>query len=314
MVGGYDLPSLEIASALFERIHPEVHPVSSLECAEMTKLVENTFRFVAIGFSNELSRIARAFGLNSWEVIGAARTKNFGFELCFPGLIGGHCIPIDPHYLSWALRNKRQIANFVDVAERAHQDMKRDALDLIQRSLNQYGRGFADSSVLFLGITYKKNVGDIRESAALELMKKLLSANATVSFWDPVRAKNTIRPRPRISFSDEERAFLSRKTSDKLELDDGGEYHFRPDELTGQWEAIKDRVLSGEFHCIVLATAHPEFDTSYNDLVFGSARVPLVDLANGVPSWIERSFSAELADQMKEQLRNQPSYMLVGYQ
>lgn len=312
VVGGYDDESLEIAAALFRHIHAKVHTVSSLECAEMTKLVENTFRFVSIGFSNELSRIAKAFGLNAWEVIGAAQTKMFGFDLCSPGLIGGHCIPIDPHYLSWALRNKREIATFVDVAERAHQDIKREALELIQRALNHKGRGFADSRILFLGIAYKKNVADIRESAPLELMKKLLAANANVTFWDPVRGRHPIRSRPKVFFTEKERLFLSEEFSDQLQKDGFGKSYFEPDELTGDWSKLRTPVLN-DYHCIVLATAHKEFDETYYELALNDSHPLFVDLTNGVFSWIEKAFSSDEAAKHRAALLKDPRYLLVGY-
>ena len=148
----------------------------------MVKLVENTFRFTSIAFANEMARVAKTLGLNVWEVIDAARSKQFGFQLCFPGLIGGHCLPIDPHYLSWVIRNQRLAATFVDVAESEHQRMRREAFDLIQRLLNQHSKGIAGASVLFFGVSYKKGVGDIRESAAIKLMQKLHASGSQVSF------------------------------------------------------------------------------------------------------------------------------------
>lgn len=161
IVGGKDKPSREIAKTLYKEVFDDVLTVKTLETAEMIKLVENTFRFISIAFSNEIAIAAKMLGLNVWEIIDAAKTKEFGFELCFPGLIGGHCLPIDPHYLAWAIRNRRLAATFVDVAESEHQNMRREAFDLIQRLLNQQNKGIAGASVLFFGVSYKKNVGDI---------------------------------------------------------------------------------------------------------------------------------------------------------
>jgi UDP-N-acetyl-D-glucosamine dehydrogenase len=148
----------------------------------MIKLVENTFRFVSIGFANEMARIARAFGLNVWEIIRVARTKGFGLDLCYPGLIGGHCIPIDPHYLDWAVRRRRLSSAYIGVAERAHQLTRVDAISLIRRLLNHQKKDLYGARILFFGIAYKKNVSDFRESPSLDLMKGLFERGSTLSF------------------------------------------------------------------------------------------------------------------------------------
>jgi UDP-N-acetyl-D-glucosamine dehydrogenase len=311
IVGGIDSLSADIASSLYSIIYDDVRLVSSLETAEMIKLVENTFRFVAIGFSNEMSRIARTFGLNVWEIIDAVKTKDFGLEICYPGLIGGHCVPIDPHYLGWALRNRRQIANFVDVAEQAHQDMRRDALDLIQNLLNRNDRGFAGSSILFFGTSYKKNVGDIRESAAIDLMKKLHSSKAKIAFWDPVRAKHLLRTRPRIEFSESECRLLSENTLTALAVDSDGNRYFEPEELKGTWPELRERILGGEFNCIVLSTDHDEFKTCYGEILSETTNPPIADLANCIPSWLEGA-SIEQRERARKVLESGSRYMLLG--
>src|SRR5262249_7214023 len=152
IIGGKDVASRGVAKQFYETVFEKVRPVKNLETAEMIKLVENTFRFTSIAFANEITRLAKALGLNGWEIIEAARSKGFGFELCLPGLIGGHCLPIDPHYLNSAVRSRRLAATLVDVAESEHQNMRREAFDLIQRLLNQQNLGIAKSSILFLGV------------------------------------------------------------------------------------------------------------------------------------------------------------------
>jgi UDP-N-acetyl-D-glucosamine dehydrogenase len=313
IVGGADEQSRNVAVALYESIFSEVRAVESLESAEMIKLVENTFRFISIGFANEMARIARAFGLDIWSIIEAAKTKGFGLDLCFPGLIGGHCLPIDPHYLSWTVRNRRQMATFVDVAESAHQSMRRDALDLIQRLLNQRKRGVSGAAILFLGIAYKKNVGDIRESAVLELMKRLYIYGADVHFWDPVRATHAAKHRPRLLFSDEERRLLAAGQPELLPQLPDGSHYYEPAELAGSWDELRQRVLQGGFDCVVLATDHDIFHTVYMDLLLADEGPPIADLRNAIQTWLKKiEPPADTAKIVAEKLQQRSKYMLMG--
>jgi UDP-N-acetyl-D-glucosamine dehydrogenase len=313
IVGGVDERSRDIAVALYESIFTKVFAVDSLEAAEMIKLVENTFRFISIGFANEMTRIARAFGLNIWNIIEAAKTKDFGLELCFPGLIGGHCLPIDPHYLSWTVRNRRQMATFVDVAESAHQAMRRDALDLVQRLLNQRRQGVSGASILFFGVAYKKNVGDIRESAVLELMKRLFIYGAEVHFWDPVRATHAAKHRPRVIFSDEESKLLSAVQLANLPRTAQGNYYFEPGEEAGSWDKVRERVFQGDFDCVVLATDHDIFHTAFMDLILADEGPPIADLRNAIQIWLQGAdFPADKVKLLKEKLQERSKYMLMG--
>lgn len=314
VIGGLDSASLGAAAALYKgNVCREIRFVSSLEAAEMVKLVENTFRFVAIGFSNELSRIARTFGLNVWELIDAVKTKDFGLDICYPGLIGGHCLPIDAHYLGWALRQRRYIASFVDVAEKAHQDMRQDAFDLIQSLLNRNNRGVANSNILFFGISYKKNVGDIRESAAIDLIKKLYSANANVAFWDPVRSKHSLRLCPQIAFSDSECELLSEKSSAAMFVNSKtGQRYFQPEELKSTWEELRYRIVGSEFHCIVLAADHDEFRQAYGDLVLTQDAPSIADLSNCIPNWFNALPAGPEKDRIQSLLRQPGRYTLLG--
>lgn len=313
IVGGVDRQSTDVAVALYKRVFRDVLPVEGPETAEMIKLVENTFRFISIGFANEMARIARAFGLNIWDIIDAARTKGFGLDLCSPGLIGGHCLPIDPHYLNWTVRNRRQMATFVDVAESAHQSMRRDAIDLILRLLNQKKRGVPGSSILFFGIAYKKNVGDIRESAVLDLMKRLYVYGADIHFWDPVRASSAVRHRPRLSFSEEEcRLLTAQQLESLIELPDGGRY-LEPNEMEGTWDKLREQMTMGEFDCIVLATDHDAFKDAYADILLADEAPPIADLRNAVEDWLKGLKAGdEVADRLRSRLQDRARYMLLG--
>lgn len=313
IVGGLDDSSREMAAALYETVFDEVYRVESLEAAEMVKLVENTFRFISIAFANEMARIARAFGLNIWDIIEAAKTKKFGLDLCSPGLIGGHCIPIDPHYLGWKVRQQRQVATFVDVAESAHQFIRRDAIDLIQRLLRQRDRGLPKTPILFFGVAYKKNVSDIRESAVLELMKKLYIYGADVHFWDPIRAEQPLVRRPRLIFSEDESRLLMPTTLEGLPRNSDGKHYTEPPDLTGTWEQLRARILGPEFACVVIATDHDAFDHTYADLLQAPDGPLIADLRNAIPAWLRRS---SLAPDTKLKLRakidDRSRYMLLG--
>lgn len=310
IVGGIDESSRDMAAALYGAIFSEVRPVESLEAAEMVKLVENSFRFISIGFANEMARIARAFGLNIWDIIDAAKTKPFGLDLCFPGLIGGHCIPIDPHYLGWTVRHRRQVATFIDVAESAHRHIRQDALDLIQRLLRQRDKGLPRTAILFFGIAYKKDVGDIRESAALELMKKLHIYGADVYFWDPMHTAHPVKQRPRMVFFEDESRLLPPTALAGLERSNE-KYYAEPKELTGDWEDLRDQILGSKFACVIIAAEHSVFKDTYADLLSSDAGPAIADLRNAIPAWLQT-----LPDTQRETLRgrleDRSRYMLLG--
>ena len=314
IVGGIDQVSCETASALYRTVFSDVHPVASLEAAELTKLVENTFRFISIGFANEMARVARSFGLNVWDIIEAAKTKPFGLDLCFPGLVGGHCLPIDPHYLGWAYRNRRNVATFVDVAERSHQDARRDAFDLVLRLLSQQARGLPDASILFFGVAYKKNVGDTRESGVIDLMKKLYGYGARLTFWDPVRARQLVKRNLHVTFSEAERQLLSKTALEKLTKGDSGESFFEPRELEGDWQDVRKEVLYNGFDCIVLATDHTEFQPAYLELLTETNAPPMADINNAIKSWLRTAqLAPEQENEVKRHLLDRSRFMLFGF-
>lgn len=314
IVGGINKASSDAAQALYQTVFQRVHPVDSPEAAEMIKLVENTFRFISIGFANEMARVARSFGLNIWDIIEAAKTKGFGLDLCFPGLIGGHCLPIDPHYLGWAYRNRRNVATFVDVAERSHQDARRDALDLTLRILCQQGKGVPGSSILFLGVAYKKNVGDTRESGVLDLMRKLYSYGANLSFWDPVRARQLVKHDLRLTFTEAERRQFCGMAVEGLTTGDNGNRYYSPRELEGDWEQVRNEVLCRSFDCIVLATDHADFHSAYYELLTAEGGAPIVDINNAVTMWLRTAeLTPEQHDSVRRAIHDRSHFMLFGY-
>jgi UDP-N-acetyl-D-glucosamine dehydrogenase len=161
-------------------------PVSSPKVAEMVKLLENTFRAVNIALVNEVAIICDRLQIDVWEVIEAAKTKPYGFMPFYPGPgLGGHCIPVDPHYLSWKLKTLNYNARFVQLATEINFDMPRYVLNKITDGLNEEGKALKGAQVLILGVAYKPDVGDVRESPALDLIQLLLEKKAHVTYHDP---------------------------------------------------------------------------------------------------------------------------------
>ena len=190
VVGGVSSMSTEVAAALYQTIVERVHKVSSARVAETAKLLENTFRSVNIGLVNELAQLCYHLGIDSWEVIKAAATKPFGFMAFYPGPgIGGHCIPLDPHYLSWKARLHGFEARFIGLAEEVNSRMPRHVVQLVQDGLNEQGKALKGSRVLVLGVAYKRDINDVRESPALGIVDQLLHKGAVVSYHDPFIAE-----------------------------------------------------------------------------------------------------------------------------
>lgn len=186
VMGGVTPACLEVAQTLYETAIERVVPVSSPEVAEMVKLLENTFRAVNIGLVNEVLLMCDKLGLDVWEVIDAAATKPFGFMKFTPGPgLGGHCIPIDPLYLSWKLKTLNYTARFIDLASEVNTEMPRYWVQKVQDALNDDGRAVRGSRVLVLGVAYKRDVDDVRESPALDIIHLLYEKGALVSYHDP---------------------------------------------------------------------------------------------------------------------------------
>ena len=186
VVGGVSAMSTEVAAALYQTIVERVHKVSSARVAETTKLLENTFRSVNIALVNEMAQLCYHLGIDSWEVIQAAATKPFGFMPFYPGPgIGGHCIPLDPHYLSWKARLHGFEARFISLAEEVNSHMPQHVVQLVQDGLNEREKALKGSRVLVLGVAYKRDINDVRESPALGIVDQLMHKGAQVSYHDP---------------------------------------------------------------------------------------------------------------------------------
>ena len=186
ILGGITPKCGEMGEFLYQTIVEQVVRVSSPETAEMSKLLENTFRAINIGLANEVAIMCEKLGIDVWEVIDAAATKPFGFMKFTPGPgLGGHCIPIDPHYLSWKLKTLDYNARFIELASEMNTSMPFHMMDLVREGLNRNGKGIFGSQIIVIGVAYKKNVNDVRESPALDVMKLLDNDGAELSFYDP---------------------------------------------------------------------------------------------------------------------------------
>jgi UDP-N-acetyl-D-glucosamine dehydrogenase len=186
VVGGMTPACSELARALYATAIDTVVPVSSPRVAEMVKLLENTFRAVNIGLVNEIALMCNTLGINVWEVIDAARTKPFGFMPFYPGPgLGGHCIPIDPFYLSWKARQNGFEPRFIELAGHINASMPHVVVDKITEALNAHRKSLNGSRVLVAGVAYKRDIDDIRESPALDVMGLLDDKGARLSYSDP---------------------------------------------------------------------------------------------------------------------------------
>jgi len=224
VVGGIDATSTAVAQVLYEQVVGTVVPVSSTQAAEMVKLLENTFRAVNIGLANEFALICHRLDVDVWEVIEAASTKPFGFMPFYPGPgLGGHCIPIDPFYLSWRARQAGFESRFIDLAGDINAGMPRFVVELIVAALNVRGKPLRRARIHLFGISYKPGVSDVRESPAIDIGQLLQQGGAVVSYSDPHV--------PTVSKGD-------------LVLE----------------EVPCERALKQGFDCGVITTAHSEFD------------------------------------------------------
>ncbi len=186
IIGGVTPSCGAVAKALYEKAVERVVLVSSTQTAEMVKLLENTFRAVNIGLVNEIAIMCDRLKLDVWEVIDAAATKPFGFHAFYPGPgLGGHCIPIDPHYLSWKLKLLNYNARFIELAGEINAAMPRYVVNRLIHALNSRRKCLNGAQVLVVGVAYKKNVSDVRESPALDILELLREGGAEISYHDP---------------------------------------------------------------------------------------------------------------------------------
>jgi UDP-N-acetyl-D-glucosamine dehydrogenase len=186
VVGGITPACTELATALYDSCIDVTVPVSSPEAAELVKLLENTFRSVNIAMVNEMAIVCDKLGVDVWEVIEAAATKPFGFMKFTPGPgIGGHCIPLDPHYLAWKMRTLNYKTRFIDLASEINSQMPAYVVDKVAHALNAERKAVNGSNILVLGVAYKRDIDDVRESPALDVIRLLEESGANVSFHDP---------------------------------------------------------------------------------------------------------------------------------
>ncbi len=197
VVGGVTPTCAELTAAVLRTINPHIHLVSTPRAAEMTKLLENIFRSVNIALVNELALLSERMGIDMWEVIGAARTKPFGFMPFYPGPgVGGHCIPVDPYYLSWKAREYDFFTKFIQLAAETNEAMPHHVAALVAEALARRGKTVRGARILALGVAFKKDVDDARNSPAERLIELLLAQGADVSFHDPHVARFRIGGNP----------------------------------------------------------------------------------------------------------------------
>jgi len=186
VIGGVTPHCVDLGAAIYGKFIERMVPVSSPEAAELTKLLENTFRMINIGLANEMAQVCDRLGVDVWEVIDAAATKPFGYMKFTPGPgLGGHCIPLDPHYLAWKMRTLHYKTRMIQVADEINSEMPGFWVGKVQDALNDRAVALKGSRVLVLGVAYKKDIDDMRESPALEIMDLLSQKGAKVSYHDP---------------------------------------------------------------------------------------------------------------------------------
>ena len=245
VVGATSPEGLAVADALYGAVIVRTVPVSSARAAEATKIVENTFRAVNIALVNELKMAFMKMDIDVWEVIEAAKTKPFGFMPFYPGPgLGGHCIPIDPFYLTWKAREYGVATRFIELAGEVNTGMPDFVVQRVMEVLNEQGKSLKGSKILMLGLAYKSNVDDDRESPAYHLMEKLEAKGATVEYNDPYI--------PEIRLTREFAKYAGRKSVP----------------------------ITGTYDLVLVATAHDEYKT----VNFAALGVPIVDSRNVVPA------------------------------
>jgi UDP-N-acetyl-D-glucosamine dehydrogenase len=261
VVGGVTDDSTTVAAHLYSQIVNDVFAVSSARVAEAAKLLENTFRAVNIGMANEMARLCYALNIDTWEVIRAAATKPFGFMAFYPGPgIGGHCIPLDPHYLSWKARQHGFDSRFIGLAEEVNSRMPEHVVQLVADGLNDERKAMKGSNVLLLGVAYKKDIDDVRESPALSIIDRLRAKGANVRYHDP---------------------FVAEVRFDDAHTDAGGE-PLQSVSLTNEELKSAD--------CVIIVTDHSEID--YKRVC--SLASLIVDTRNALNGDVRRESSARI--------------------
>jgi UDP-N-acetyl-D-glucosamine dehydrogenase len=254
VIGGINPESAALASELLAHLTPHIHIVSSPRAAEMTKLLENIFRSVNIALVNELAVLSERMGIDFWEVIEAAKTKPFGFMPFYPSAgVGGHCIPVDPYYLSWKAREYDFYTRFIELAAEVNGAMPYHTVQLIGRVLNQAGKSLRNANILVLGVAFKPNIDDARNSPAERVIELLIREGANVSYHDPYVPQFTV----------------------------GGDIVLK-DKLTFSSVPLTAETLA-QADCTIIVTGHNQFD--YNWVVNETALV--VDTVNATRHILE---------------------------
>jgi UDP-N-acetyl-D-glucosamine dehydrogenase len=224
VIGGLTPACARLGAAAYGEVLEHIVPVSTTEAAELTKLLENTFRAINIALVNEMAQVADRLDVDIWEVIDAAATKPFGFMKFTPGPgIGGHCIPLDPHYLSWKMKTLNYRTRLIEVASEINAEMPEYVVDKVREALNEHRKPVRDSRILVLGVSYKKDVGDVRESPAIDIMKLLDGQGADIRYHDPfvpeVRDNGTVRTGVELTDAEIEAADCVVVVTDHSDLD-----------------------------------------------------------------------------------------------
>jgi UDP-N-acetyl-D-glucosamine dehydrogenase len=302
VVGGLDLESRRAAIAFYisKGLFRQMVPVSSLEAAELVKLSENTFRFLSIAFAIELSEVARGLKLDVWEIINAVKTKPFGLDPCTPGLIGGHCIPIDPLYLEWFARERiaeNVQLRLVQEAQLVHDRFRQAAKEMIEACLERFASSGAVSStrsVHFFGVTYKADVADTRESAVKELMVWLAMKGIRISYSDPVLEANHLTKDFMVELSESEYDRITRRAAGNDTItrptgDGGRPLRFLVPQAVqeNEWDA------STAASCVVLAVDHAAFRATLFKKLVTPGGPPIVDLCYGMHRELDRLETSE---------------------
>ena len=253
VMGGLTPACLERCKELYLQALDQVHPVSSCRVAEATKLTENIFRAVNIAMVNELKMVFQRMGIDVWEVINAAATKPFGFMPFYPGPgLGGHCIPIDPFYLTWKAREFEQHTRFIELAGEINTSMPDYVVSVVAHALNEESKPIKGSHILILGLAYKPNVDDHRESPSFRLIEKLEKQGATVSFNDPYLPK------------------------------------IRPSREYCKYTGRVSEEISSDYDLILVATHHDQ----YKNMDFSNYNIPIVDTRNCITKKPKKYYQA----------------------
>ncbi|MCK5475606.1 MAG: nucleotide sugar dehydrogenase [Candidatus Pacebacteria bacterium] len=256
VVGGITKKCTNLTELFYSQFIKNVHPVSSSKIAEMTKLLENIYRLINISAINELALLCGKMQIDIWEVIDAAKTKPYGFQAFYPSSkVGGHCIPLDPFYLSWKAKEYNFWTRFIELAGEINEQMPHYTVTTVNYALNQQGKSIRNSKILIWGVAYKKDIGDSRESASFEIIPDLLKKGAIIDYFDPYIPKISIQKKS---------ASIKNSTERTLELKS----------IDFSLRSLK------KYDCVLILTDHSKFD--YEEIAKNARLV--IDTKNAIKS------------------------------